>query len=140
MLLAYSNKAFHWTRHSRDKMRFYRLSEARVRRVIHSPRRVEEGIAPDTVAMMQPTSFTGSGARTDWKQEIWVMAQKTRAHSDKTRKSENIFPRRSAPGPRKPAVIRIISVWRYPGKTKPRDEISKDFLSREYGSYLKSNG
>lgn len=57
----------HWTWHSRAKMNFYRLSEARVRRVMHSPKRVEEGIAEKTVAMMQPA---GNG-----KHEIWVMFQ-----------------------------------------------------------------
>lgn len=60
-------KILHWTWHSRAKMNFYHLSEARVRRVLHSPKRVEEGIAEKTVAMMQPA---GNG-----KHEIWIMLQ-----------------------------------------------------------------
>jgi hypothetical protein len=46
-------------------MRFYKLSESRVRHVLHSPKRIEEGVAPKTVAMMQPAG----------SHEIWVMLQ-----------------------------------------------------------------
>ena len=57
-------KAWHWTSHARSKMWFYGLSEARVRRVINSPKRKEEGIAPKTIAMMQIAGTTkGDGAR-----------------------------------------------------------------------------
>lgn len=55
-----------WTAHSRDKMRQYRLSEGRVRRIMHTPHRIEEGIAPGTVAMMQRS--TGKHPY-----ELWVM-------------------------------------------------------------------
>ena len=43
-----------WTRHAHDKMRYYRLSEARVKRIIRHPSRIEEGIADGAVACMQP--------------------------------------------------------------------------------------
>jgi hypothetical protein len=51
-------------------MRQYRLSEGRVRRILHSPHRVEEGIAEGTVAMMQ---------RSIGKHpyELWVMVLDT---------------------------------------------------------------
>lgn len=111
-----SGRPIHWTQHSREKMRFYRLSEARVKRVIHSPRRIEEGIAPKTVALMQPASLKFSGNKSDWTQEIWVMIQ-----DDKRRR-------------------KVISAWRFPGKTKPRDDISKEFLRREYDNYVESDG
>lgn len=55
-----------WTAHSRDKMRQYRLSEGRVRRILHTPHRIEEGIAEGTVAMMQRS--TGKHPY-----ELWVM-------------------------------------------------------------------
>ncbi|MEK7519671.1 MAG: hypothetical protein AAB581_00275, partial [Patescibacteria group bacterium] len=48
------------------KMLYYGISEGLIRRVIHSPKRTEEGIAPGTVAVMQPTH----GKK---KQEVWVM-------------------------------------------------------------------
>lgn len=54
-----------WTAHAKAKMMFYKLSPARVRRVLYSPKRVEEGVAPKTVAAMQPAQ----------SHEIWVMYQ-----------------------------------------------------------------
>lgn len=87
-------------------MREYRLSETRVRRVIHSPLRIEEGIAEDTVAVMQPASVrrTTAGKPAEWNQEIWVMVSET------------------------PAERRVISAWRYPGKTKPGDPLPAEIL------------
>ena len=119
MFLAKSKKV-HWTYHAKAKMAFYKLSEQRVRGVMNSPRRVEEGIAPKTVAMMQPASVKtsagrlGSSKQEDWKQEIWVMIQ-----DEKSRR-------------------KIISAWRYPGKTKPKDEIFKDRIKKAYTDYLAS--
>jgi len=98
-----------WTLHARAKMNHYRLSPAWVRHVLHSPKRVEEGVAPKTVAMMQPVSMKLLGKKESWTQEIWVMVQ-------------------DAAGARK-----VISAWRYPGVTKPRDAA---FLKKEYGEFL----
>ncbi len=61
----------HWTEHAKQKMRFYGLSEARLRRVMRNPFRVEEGIAPKTTALMQP-------ANPKHTSEIWLMYQKRR--------------------------------------------------------------
>lgn len=102
-----------WTLHARAKMNHYRLSPARVRHVLHSPKRVEEGVAPKTVAMMQPVSMKLLGKKESWTQEIWVMVQ-------------------DAAGARK-----VISAWRYPGVTKPRDAA---FLKKEYGEFLADDG
>jgi hypothetical protein len=98
-----------WTLHARAKMNHYRLTPSRVRHVLHSPKRVEEGVAPKTVAMMQPVSMKLVGKRESWTQEIWVMIQ-------------------DAKDGRK-----VISAWRYPGITKPRDAA---FLKKEYGEFL----
>jgi hypothetical protein len=98
-----------WTLHARAKMNHYRLSPARVRHVLHAPRRGEEGVAPKTVAMMHPASIKMDGKKASWTQEIWVMVQ-------------------DAEGTRK-----VISAWRYPGVTKPRDAT---FLKKEYGEFL----
>ncbi len=112
--------ALQWTLHAQIKMRHYRLSPARVRHVLHAPRRVEEGVAPRTVAAMQPASlktFAGrSGARVvpgkkdSWKQEIWVMVEDM------------------PDGGRK-----VISAWRYPGVSKPR---ATAFLRKEYQEFV----
>ncbi len=98
-----------WTLHARAKMNHYRLSPARVRHVLHSPKRVEEGVAPKTVAMMQPVSMRLNGKKESWTQEIWVMVQ-------------------DAAGARK-----VISAWRYPGVTRARDAA---FFQKEYGEFL----
>ena len=111
------SKTLHWTFHARDKMRFYRLSEARVRRVLHSPKRVEEGVAPKTTAMMQPVSVkrvrsgeSGRGQET-WNQEIWVMVEDEKEQR------------------------KIISAWRYPGMTRPKDEAVLSSLREAYREY-----
>ncbi len=109
MPLAPKFKLLHWTNHAKGKMMYYRLSPMRIRRVLHSPRRVEEGVAPKTVAMMQPASMKGDNK---WTQEIWVMIQ----DAGKERK--------------------VISAWRYPGVTKPRGEIAA-FMKKEYSEFLK---
>lgn len=122
-------KQISWTHHAQAKMAFYKLSEQRVMRVIHSPKRIEEGVAPKTVAMMQPTSVrieshrirtevvpakagTQAKPKETWSQEIWVMIQDL----GKQRK--------------------IISAWRYPGMTKLRSDASMDFMRKEYREFL----
>lgn len=84
---------FLWTVHSTEKMRFYRLSESRVKRVINNPKRKELGIAPNTMAVMQPNSSKHS-------HEIWAMYQNF-----------------------KNGKIKIITAWRYPGKSPIRGPI-----------------
>ena len=91
-------KALYWTFHARAKMRFSGFSEQRIRRVIHSPRRVEEGIAPKTIALMQ------SGGSVKHPYEIWTMIQE-----EKSRR-------------------KVISAWRYPGETKPGAALREDIL------------
>jgi hypothetical protein len=100
------SKTIQWTHHAHEKMRFYQLSEARVRRIIHTPKRIEEGIAPKTVAMMQ-----GAGSQKH-PYELWVMFQDT------------------------PRARKIISAWRYPGITKPRSEIALGILKQAYNEYV----
>ena len=102
-------KPLHWTSHARAKMEYYRLSPARVRRVLHAPKRTEEGVAPNTVAVMQPASMKTSKS---WSQEVWVMFQ----DSPKERK--------------------VISAWRYPGMTKPRSAPTKAILRKEYEEFV----
>ena len=87
-----------WTKHAHDKMRYYRLPESRVRRVIKSYERIEEGIAENTIALMQRT---GSGKN---EHEIWVMV------ADKGRQRK------------------VISAWRYPGKTEAGEPLPEEIL------------
>lgn len=83
------DKRCSWTNHIKGKMIQYQLTEQRIRRVLKSPKRREEGIAPKTVAAMQELG-------TKKKMELWVMYQTLAG-----------------------GHIRMISAWRYPGVTKP---------------------
>lgn len=111
-------------------MRFHRLSKQRVRRVLNSPQRIEEGIAPGTIAMMQRAGSVKH------PYEIWTMIQRTQTDADDTRIHTGKFLRKSALSRRKSASIKVISAWKYPGRTKPSSEIALDFLHREYGDYI----
>jgi len=80
---------FFWTKHSLAKLRQYRFSEKRVLRILRKPDRKEEGIAPGTIAVMQ---ITGTKLHPT---EAWTMYLRLK----------------------KPKGIKIISAWRYPGRT-----------------------
>jgi hypothetical protein len=143
----------HWTNHSRMKMKFYGLSEARVKRVLRAPKRVEEGIAENTIALMQPASvktragkpFLAKGkkffprqsassprqstAEEIWTQEIWVMIQiKHRLTQTFAQTNVDNFQRKSVISPRQSAIT-VISTWRYPGKSPVRNPIPKEIIS-----------
>jgi hypothetical protein len=124
------NGLFALTRHAEFKMRQYGLSEQKVRGVIRNPRRREDGVAKDTVAVMQPVSpkRDAKGAET-WKQEIWVMYQ--------LRKSGAIFKSQIPIFNSTQQKIRIISAWRYPGVSPKRSPIPEEILREiEEGSIL----
>ena len=92
---------FSWTNHSARKMLQYQLSEARVKRVINNPKRKELGIAPGTIAVMQPNSSKHG-------YEVWVMYQEINSKSQIRDPNLPI-------GMAIPNKKRIISTWRYPG-------------------------
>lgn len=77
-------------------MRYYRLSEQRVKRVIRNPLRIEEGIAEDTIAVMQPF-----GNKKD--KEIWVMVADTKEKRKVI--SAWIYPARTKAGEPLPEAI-----------------------------------
>ena len=87
-----------WTRHVKEKMRYYNLSEARLKRVLYHPKRIEKGIVPGTIALMQPTGTKKHPT------EIWLMYQTI----NKKSKIKN-------------QKIRIITAWRYPGISPVRE-------------------
>lgn len=113
-------RAFALTRHGEFKMRQYALSEQKVRSVVRNPRRIEEGVANNTVAVMQPVSpkRDAKGIET-WKQEIWVMYQKNAHNKTSTLKNRDFLPTQR---------IKIISAWRYPGVSPKRNPIPQDIL------------
>jgi len=96
-----------WTNHVIGKMMHYKISEGLIRRVIRSPHRAEEGIAPNTIAVMQKT-----GSQKNPK-EVWVMYIKNNSGK------------------------KVITAWRYPGISPVREQIPipndiLDELSEEF--------
>lgn len=125
--------AYQFTLHSQYKMQQYGLSEQRVRSVIRSPKRREEGIMPKTVAVMQPVSMKKIEGKEVWKQEIWVMFQvknQERAPKKGERRIGHVFA---------PQRVCIISAWRYPGVSPKRNPIPEEILRElEEGSIIEA--
>jgi hypothetical protein len=117
---------YHFTTHAQYKMRQYGLSVQKVRGVIRSPKRKEIGIAPKTVAVMQPVSPKIIAGKETWKQEIWVMFQE----QDLPRAKLSGWSAALLPGGRIPQAksIKIISAWRYPGVSPKRHPIPAEIL------------
>lgn len=114
---------YYWTDHVRQKMRQYRLSESRVKRVLRFPRRREVGVAENTIAGMQPCG-TAKKPR-----EIWVMwtIKKLKSQNSKifikggSTSGGKIEIQNSRLSKHKKQQIVIISAWIYPG-VSPRRE------------------
>ena len=108
-------KKLFWTEHSKIKMRQYGLSKQKLLGILRKPERKEQGIVPGTMAVMKtnPTSLKlrrASKIFQKWKPskapgEIWLMYGDTRSASSGQ------------------AIRKIISAWRYPGISKPGEEI-----------------
>ncbi len=101
-----------WTNHVVAKMAQYKISESLIKRIVRFPKRVEEGIADNTVAVMKPPEFSKK------KEEIWVMYQL--AGKQATSKNQSSIYNKSK--------IKIITTWRYPGVSPSRDPIPKNIL------------
>jgi hypothetical protein len=146
------SKQILWTRHARAKMMFYKLSKQRVVRVIHRPLRTEEGVAPKTVAMMQPTAVRSVVPR-EISHEGAKSIRGTCADRGRGARSLKFEPTRTASGrgvaPKETwsqeiwVMVqdvgkhrKIISAWRYPGMTRPRGDIAMDALRREYREFF----
>lgn len=134
-----NDSKYYWTRHSVGKMMQYGLSAQRVKRVMRSYERIEEGIAKNTVAVMQPNAVKrDSEGVKKWSQEIWVMYQKSvknskcKIKSDKKDNEEILSLKQALFGNNQ---LKIISVWRYPGVSPKNNPIPDDILD-EVGDLL----
>ena len=118
---------YQWTKHSLMKMQYYGLSQQRVKRVLKSPERIEEGIVEKTIACMQ----TAGSSKHPY--EIWMMYQikcknkkskiKITIQNSKSDKLNNeLYSRHNK-------YFRIISAWRYPGKSPKNNPIPEEILS-----------
>jgi hypothetical protein len=109
-----------WTEHSKIKMRQYGLSKQKLFGILHKPERKEQGIVPGTTAVMRtnkkfvnktisllkekkPAFAKGFGGQRKAPGEIWIMYKDIKKQGEQIRK--------------------IISAWRYPGISKPGEEI-----------------
>jgi hypothetical protein len=98
-----------WTQHSQIKMKQYGLSKQKLLGILHNPERREVGIVPGTKAVMKTNKVFFKQKQITlkkaWQQpkkapgEIWIMYKDAKD----TRK--------------------IISAWRYPGISKPGEEV-----------------
>ncbi|OGG39121.1 hypothetical protein A3I34_02815 [Candidatus Jorgensenbacteria bacterium RIFCSPLOWO2_02_FULL_45_12] len=124
---------YEWTRHAWEKMRYYGISESRVKRIVRFPERTEEGIAENTIAAMQR-----AGAKN--QQEIWVMYKL----SGNSRRVSSNFEFRILKQPKKAEIqrperiqnfklpdkiMKIITAWRYPGVSPKRNPIPEEILA-----------
>lgn len=169
------------------KMRYYRLTESRVKRIIRHPARIEEGILENAIGVMQPAYGNGQGSSNKFGRpaegrrkysEIWAMyvvvddavpsvlrfqnttrpetgAPLTRKLSrldlsgglaqHPTRRSrllsghhadaspdgfETTIPRlhQSPFWNRGKKKIKVITAWRYPGRSPERDPVPEEVL------------
>lgn len=98
-----------WTEHSKVKMKQYGLSKQKLLGILYKPERKEHGIAPGTLAVMKTNKlfFKSKQISLDkaWQRprkapgEIWIMYKDSKDFR------------------------KIISAWRYPGISKPGEEI-----------------
>lgn len=93
-----------WTQHAQVKMRQYRLTESRIKRIIRHPARIEEGILEGAVACMQL-------AESKRYSEIWAMYVVVKPNIK-----------------RRTPKVKIITAWRYPGKSPVRDPVPPEIL------------
>lgn len=98
-------KKLHWTEHSKAKMKQYGLSKSKLISLIYNPDRTELGLVAGTMALMRKNRTYSRLRRESQRRgqkvagETWLMYQDFK---DKRK---------------------IISAWRYPGVSKPGQEI-----------------
>lgn len=146
---------YYWTQHVTEKMRYYGLSEQKVLGVIRNPKRIETGIAQDTLAVMMPVGSVKKGKvkpkwgkptignfqkeqenyekkneEESWNQEIWVMYQiKCKSQKSKIKieiQNKKLEKLQKQINSNKQLVI--ISAWRYPGVSPKSNPIPEEIL------------
>ena len=90
-----------WTEHSKIKMKQYGLSKQKLLGILYRPERKEQGIVPGTTAVMKTNKSYSNSLQKNKKAlgEIWLMYKDVKD------------------------LRKIISAWRYPGVSKPGEEI-----------------
>jgi len=106
-------RKIYWTEHAKIKMRQYGLSKSKLMNLMYRPQRKERGIVEGTMALMQPVKSYSSVAGKRPSGEIWLMYKDVKQER------------------------KIISVWRYPGISKPGEMIP---IPDDIAEFLKNNG
>lgn len=90
-----------WTQHSQLKLKQYGLSKQKLLGILYKPERKEQGIVPGTTAVMKTNKSYSNSLQKKKKVfgEIWLMYKDVKD------------------------IRKIISAWRYPGVSKPGEEI-----------------
>ncbi len=110
-------RKLHWTEHSKIKMKQYGLSKQKLLAILYRPERKEKGIAPGTLAVMKTNKKFVNKTISLLKEKQQLAFAKAAAW------------RRKAPGEiwlmykDVKDFRKIISAWRYPGISKPGEEI-----------------
>ena len=129
-----NSEKYYWTEHAKRKMRQYGLSAQRITRVIRRPMRTESAITGDhMIAVMQPQSMRrGADGQRTWTSEIWVMYKIVAPHKNDVdakgshdQKMQEFLARVS----QSQKQIRIVSAWRFPGKTEPGDALPDEIMA-----------
>lgn len=105
--MAEKYRKIQWTEHSKIKMRQYGLSMTKLINLIHKPERKEPGIVPGTTAVMKTNKKYTVG-----KIKLLSPAKPQKAPGEIWLMYKDVKDER-----------RVISAWRYPGITKPGEEI-----------------
>lgn len=117
-------KKIFWTQHSIVKMKQYGISKSKVLNLLHKPERTEQGFVPGTMGMMKTNKlFNNITFKKNLRLDLKVKT-----------KWQPAFAKASACQRKAPGEIwlmykdtvdqrKIISVWRYPGVSKPGEEM-----------------
>lgn len=119
-----------WTEHSKIKMKQYGLSKTKLINLIYKPERREQGIVPGTTAVMKTNKILFKPAcRQAGKSQITF---KNAWQKPKKSPGEVWLMFRDTKSAREGQIRKIISAWRYPGVSKPGEEIPiPDDIKRE---------
>jgi hypothetical protein len=116
--MASSFKKIIWTEHSKIKMKQYGLSKIKILNLLHRPERAEQGIVPGTIALMKTNKlFSNDSFKKNLRLQLKVKTKFTPFRQKKS-PGEVWLMYKDIRNQRK-----IISAWRYPGITKPGEQI-----------------
>lgn len=113
-----SYKKLHWTEHSKIKMKQYGLSIQKLLGILRRPERKEKGIVLGTIAVMKTNKKFGNKTFSLFENKQGANPPKAKAFRRAVAPGEIWLMYKDTKDFRK-----VISAWRYPGISKPGEEI-----------------